>query len=273
MDGTQVASSACIRCGECESICPTGVVRLGTRQPAQAAVEDIGRRRILTAAVSGAAWAGLLHTSGLARLQGTTNATANDRLLRPPAALPESDFLARCIRCGACMKACPTGGLQPALTEAGLEGAWTPILAPRQGPCAFGCDACSRVCPTGAIRHFTSEQKSAIFIGTARIDHATCLHWKDTAHKRCLVCDEVCPYDAIYTDTVEGRIVPYVNEARCVGCGNCEKNCPVGPTAAIRIFNTTPFGDYRNKSLDDMRRWQEQETPNYPQSEGGAYGG
>ncbi|MFR8277061.1 MAG: 4Fe-4S binding protein [Desulfovibrio fairfieldensis] len=25
---------------------------------------------------------------------------------------PETDFLNRCLRCGECMKACPTGGLQ-----------------------------------------------------------------------------------------------------------------------------------------------------------------
>ena len=57
----------------------------------------------------------------------------NPDLVRPPGARSEKEFLARCTACGLCMKVCPTGGLQPALAEAGLEGIWTPRLVPRIG--------------------------------------------------------------------------------------------------------------------------------------------
>jgi ferredoxin len=37
--------------------------------------------------------------------------------------LPEKDvqFVAACVRCGECMKVCPTNTLQPAVGEGGLE--------------------------------------------------------------------------------------------------------------------------------------------------------
>ena len=83
----------------------------------------------------------------------------HDRLLRPPGALDESDFLSRCIRCGECMKVCPNNALQPTLTEAGLEGLWTPTLVPRIGYCEPSCVLCSEVCPTGAIWQITPREK------------------------------------------------------------------------------------------------------------------
>ena len=52
--------------------------------------------------------------------------------IRPPGSLPEEDFLARCIKCDACLNICPTNVLQPA----GLEGGF--------GSCVVdaACDAC-----------------------------------------------------------------------------------------------------------------------------------
>ena len=78
---------------------------------------------------------------------------------RPPGALPGDDFLAACIKCGQCLKVCLTGGLQPAITEAGLSGLWTPHLVSRLGDCAFECNLCGRVCPSGAIPNLPLEEK------------------------------------------------------------------------------------------------------------------
>ena len=73
-------------------------------------------------------------------------------LIRPPGALPEARFLAACVKCGECMKVCPTNALQPALGQAGPEGLWTPVLVPKIGYCEYYCSLCTQVCPTGAIR-------------------------------------------------------------------------------------------------------------------------
>ena len=62
----------------------------------------------------------------------------------------------------------------------------------------------------------------------------------------CVVCEEVCPVSpkAIGTYDVEikrwdGTIVvlnrPYIRPELCIGCGICQRKCPVKATAAIVV--------------------------------------
>jgi ferredoxin len=135
------------------------------------------------------------------------------------------------------MKACPTSGLQPAFLEAGLEGVWTTHLVPRIGACEQHCNQCGKVCPTGAIRNLSLEEKQYARIGTAVIFRQKCLAWEQL--RLCLVCDEVCPYDAVdfrvVTDHTGTLQRPFVNEDKCTGCGLCEHHCPVDGQAAIYV--------------------------------------
>ena len=109
-----------------------------------------------------------------------------------PARWRSKDFLNRCIKCGQCMRVCPTNVIQPALLEAGLEGVWTPILNFRVGTsgCQLNCIACGHVCPTAAIRPLSLDEKlgrgefataGPIRMGTAFVDRGRCLPW---AHGR-----------------------------------------------------------------------------------------
>ena len=116
---------------------------------------------------------------------------------RRPAADPPArarrglSFLSKCIRCGICLKVCPTSGLQPSLAQAGWSGLWTPVLVPRLGCCDYGCNACGGACPTGAIPPLALEDKRLAVIGHAYIDQDRCLPWADNI--TCLVCEEMCP--------------------------------------------------------------------------------
>ena len=115
----------------------------------------------------------------------------NSRLIRPPGVNDEEAFLSKCLRCSECMKVCPTSGLQPVQSEAGLEGVWTPTLMPRVGYCDYGCNACGQVCPSGAIPSLSLDQKRLAVIGTAIVNRNRCLPWaSDTP---CIVCEEMCP--------------------------------------------------------------------------------
>lgn len=142
------------------------------------------------------------------------------------------------------MKVCPTHGLQPAKLQAGFEGLYTPVLTPRIGGCEEQCNLCGQVCPTGAVRALSLEEKQYAVIGNAIIDRNRCIAWEQG--KVCLICDEVCPYDAIdfrmVTDEKATLQRPYVIEDKCVGCGQCEHGCPVNGPAAIFV---TPINEVR----------------------------
>jgi MauM/NapG family ferredoxin protein len=220
---------------------------------------DLTRRRTLTAALSG------LIAVPLFRASSGSEPRPNPKRIRPPGALDEPAFLERCLKCGVCMKVCPTGGLQPTLTEAGLEGLWTPMLVPRVGYCESQCVLCSQVCPTGAIRKLTVSDKvgklperEPVRIGSAFIDRGRCLPWAmDTA---CIVCEEVCPTPkkavyfkletAVIRDGKERTLKrPFVDLDYCTGCGICETHCPVYDEAAIRITSVGETRSARNRIM------------------------
>jgi NAD-dependent dihydropyrimidine dehydrogenase PreA subunit len=143
------------------------------------------------------------------------------------------------------MRACPTGGLQPAISEAGLGGAFTPVLLPRIGYCDYSCNQCGQVCPVQAIPPLTLDDKRAQVIGAAYIDTNRCIAWAD--HTDCIVCEEMCPLpqkaitlEVAQVRNADGEMVtiqlPHVNRERCIGCGICEYKCPVNGASAIRVY-------------------------------------
>jgi len=256
--------SECHLCMNCVAACPDHALSFRFFRPAfdrsrEVSSPDLSRRKTLTGLVAGVAAVPLMRANvGLAKGR-------HDRLLRPPGALDEPDFLARCIRCGECMKVCPNNSIQPTLTEAGLEGLWTPMLVPRIGYCEPSCVLCSEVCPTGAIWQITPREKGwvvgagapqsqPIRIGTAFYDRGRCLPWAEATE--CIVCEEWCPVSpkAIYLEEADvvdssGAVKrlkqPRVDPSRCVGCGACEYACPLQEHPAVSI---TSIGESRSPS-------------------------
>jgi NAD-dependent dihydropyrimidine dehydrogenase PreA subunit len=135
--------------------------------------------------------------------------------------------------------------LQPALSESGLEGLWTPVLLPRLGYCDYACNACGQACPVQAIPPLSLDEKREQVIGRAYIDQNRCIAWSD--HRDCIVCEEMCPLPDKAVHLQPGQVtgedgepvsiqLPYVLRERCIGCGICEYKCPVNGQAAIRVF-------------------------------------
>jgi ferredoxin len=170
-------------------------------------------------------------------------------LIRPPGAGDEKTFLNLCIRCGECMKVCPTNVLQPTIFQSGLEGVFSPRMDFRfifeQSFCEYTCTLCGQVCPTGAIPRLTEEAKHARPSGKAYFNHNLCLPWAEKTP--CIRCEEMCPapekaIKILNTFTIKGPDgldveiqQPQVDRDLCVGCGICESNCTIEGESAIRV--------------------------------------
>lgn len=235
----------CILCLSCREACPKGAISYG---PGTATTRyDPSRRQVLLGLTGGALALGSLRV-------GASAAGQHPLCVRPPGAA--GDFLSRCVRCGECMKVCPTSGLQPSVAESGLEGLWSPILVSRLGFCDFSCTACGQVCPTGAIAPLALEEKRKTVIGVAYIDERRCLPYADATP--CIVCEEMCPLpdkaiilEAKTATKHGGELVelklPKVLRDRCIGCGICEYYCPLPNESAVRVFATGPLAEKRNR--------------------------
>ena len=206
----------CILCYACErSMCPVGAIHIGVGRPAPvrpAAGVCPSRRAFLGSAAVGAVLGPALLLDRRSREKEESNP-----MLRPPGALkPDGDFQAACVRCGACMRVCPTNALHPSGIENGIAGLWTPTFVFNIGYCDYTCNVqageagedrpanlCATVCPTGAIAPLARSEKNEWQIGTAVFDRNRCLPW--ARGEECLTCEEMCPVTprAISHRTVE----------------------------------------------------------------------
>ena len=215
----------CILCYACErEFCPVEAIHAGTGsprpvRPAPGAMPS--RRAFLGAAATGA----VLGPAFLLDQRTRDKEETNPHLRPPGAARPDAAFQAACIRCGECMRVCPTNALHPSGIENGIAGLWTPTFVFNAGYCDFQCAAkagpggqgrpggpgeegvapgrpalsavegpanlCGIVCPTGAIAKLTHADKTKWKIGTAEFDKNRCLPWARS--EQCLTCEEQCP--------------------------------------------------------------------------------
>jgi ferredoxin-type protein NapG len=179
-------------------------------------------------AVGGAWWAALRPGRSLGAV------------LRPPGAVADARFEAACIRCGACVEACPYDALRLAdLGEAAAPG--TPVLEPRGIPCEMCPDIpCVRPCPSGALDRDLKDINAAQ-MGVAVLDPASCLSMLGL---RCEACYRACPlidtalrleYKRIKFTGGHAYFEPIVDPETCTGCGKCEYVC-ITEQPAIRIL-------------------------------------
>jgi polyferredoxin len=202
----QIRMSECVLCMNCLETCREELIgyRTDRSDAGEILSPDLSRRGFVVTLFSGIASVPMM------RLGGTLGSNWSPQLIRPPGALAEEDFLERCIKCGQCMRICPTNIIHPAVMEGGLEGLWAPVLNFRAGTsgCQYNCVACGHVCPTASIRPLTLDEKHGkntfaatgpVRLGTAFVDRGRCLPW--AMDRPCIVCQENCPTSpkAIFT--------------------------------------------------------------------------
>jgi ferredoxin-type protein NapG len=175
------------------------------------------------------------------------------KLLRPPGALDEFDFLTACTRCDKCLETCPQNSIQKAGPRTGLA-LNSPTIEPRSMPC-FLCTElpCIPVCPEGALVWprlqrpepgggvTELEGPRAVRMGTAEVSRALCLTYDtlDRAAMACHTCVDRCPYpgEALRMEESDHDAMfhPLVDAEHCTGCGLCVFACPTLEPAIVVV--------------------------------------
>lgn len=144
--------------------------------------------------------------------------------LRPPGALPETNFIQTCNHGGECVAACPVQAIKLEPSKAG--GA--PFIDADFSACIV-CTGlkCMSVCPSGALKPTSIND---IDMGTAVWHSSRCLR---THGDPCTICIDKCPLGSAAIELKNGQVA--VNPLGCIGCGVCQQECPTSPKSIIVI--------------------------------------
>ena len=226
------------------------------------------RREVIRKLFQGA---GFLGMGGLTWGAYVSEAKAVDIILRPPGAIEEADFMKACIKCGACVTACPYDTLKLA-TPGDNKPVGTPFFEPRDIACEMCPDIpCVPVCPSGAldvkkVSSFNEEKKEDVLdinkakMGVAIVDEKSCVaFWGiqcDLCYRACPIMDDAISlkYERNERTGKHAFLKPVVNNDVCTGCGLCERAC-VTERPAIKVLPvdiaTGKVGDHYIKGWDE----------------------
>jgi len=201
------------------------------------AIESPTRRKMLQTAAKRLGAAAVGTTVGYSLIHSRTPAAADT--LRPPGALPEDEFTAACVRCGLCVKACPYDILKLASWDDPVPAGTPFFTAREDPCRMCPDIPCVDACPTGALDPLLSDIRKADMGLAVLVDHETCLNYKGMVCAICVkVCpirDEAITLKLARGENGMALQIPVVDSTKCTGCGTCEKYCVLSE-AAIKVL-------------------------------------
>ena len=184
--------------------------------------EPLSRRSLLTGVVGAACALAGVPLGLAARSRGEQGERS---VLRPPGARAEWLFGQLCLRCGNCVRSCPS----EIITTRWQAESWSNWLAPEiqfgSDYCREDCVACMDSCPSGALAALGGDDsKPAIGLAVVLMDSCLLAEGRECR----TMCLEACPYEAITLHEwtwEDDRHYPMVSADKCPGCGACQVAC------------------------------------------------
>lgn len=161
--------------------------------------------------------------------------------IRPPGALDENDFLGACVRCGLCVRDCPYGILDLARLEHDVAVGTPYFVARTGPCEMCEQIHCVKACPSGALDPGLTDVTRARMGLAALVDQETCLNFLgircDVCYRACPLMGKAITLEPRANVRTAGyaMFIPTVHSDACTGCGKCENAC-VLETAAIRVY-------------------------------------
>ncbi|ERK15509.1 ferredoxin-type protein NapG [Serratia fonticola] len=216
------------------------------------------RRRFLRDAVRSVA--GLAGIGVLLGLQQKQSQARDGLALRPPGALAEGAFDSACIRCGQCVQACPYQTLKLATLLSPRAAGTPYFVARDIPCEMCEDIPCVLACPSGALDPNLTDIDQARMGLAVLLDHENCLNWQglrcDVCYRVCPQIDKAITLDLQHNERTgkHAMFLPTVHSQDCTGCGKCEQAC-VLEQAAIKVL---PMELARGQ-LGEHYRWGWQE--------------
>lgn len=216
------------------------------------------RRRFLRDAARSVA--GLAGIGILLGLQQKQSQARDGLALRPPGALAEGAFDSACIRCGQCVQACPYQTLKLATLLSPRAAGTPYFVARDIPCEMCEDIPCVVACPSGALDPNLTDIDHARMGLAVLLDHENCLNWQglrcDVCYRVCPQIDKAITLELQHNERTgkHAMFLPTVHSQDCTGCGKCEQAC-VLEQAAIKVL---PMELARGQ-LGEHYRWGWQE--------------
>jgi len=151
-------------------------------------------------------------------------------IVRPPGAVPEDRFLGTCMKCGQCAENCPYRAIRIAGGKKGVAIGTPYLILRDIPCYLCPDLPCIKACPSGALDPRVTDPKQVRMGLAVLIDREACIALQglrcEVCYRACPLIGEAISLEIKKNKTSYHSIFePVIHKDSCVGCGKCEHVC------------------------------------------------